>query len=205
MLEKTLQSPLNCKEIQPVHPKGAQSWVFIGRTEAEATWCEGLTHWKRPWCWERLRAGGEGDDRGWEGWKTSHSQWTWVWVNSGSWWWTGRSAELWFMGSQIVGHDWTELNLINRIFNIKTNTFPIQTSRWWNILLIDYWIKFTNTLFMVFIIIFTFFFSWWRYMMCGILFLSLCTEPMPFVLETQSLDQWTTREFPIDLFNKVVL
>ena len=71
VLEKTLESPLTCKEIQPVHRKGDQSWIFIGRTDAEAelssntlaTRCEKLTHWKRPWCWERLKAGGEGDDR----------------------------------------------------------------------------------------------------------------------------------------------
>ena len=71
VLEKTLESALDCKEIQPVHPKGDQSWIFIGRTDAEAetlaTWCEELTHLKRPWCWERLRAGGERDDRGWDG------------------------------------------------------------------------------------------------------------------------------------------
>ena len=76
-----------------------------------ATWCEELTHWKRPWCWERLRAWGEGDDRGWDGWMASLAQWTWVWVDSRSWWWTGRPGALWFMGSQRVGHDWaTELN-----------------------------------------------------------------------------------------------
>ena len=64
-----------------------------------------------PWCWERLRAGGEGDDRGWAGWMASPTQWTWIWVDSGSWWWTGRPGVLWFMGSQRVGHDWvTELN-----------------------------------------------------------------------------------------------
>ena len=71
VLEKTLESPLDCKEIQPVHSKGDQSWVFTGRTDAEdetlITWCEELTHWKRPGCWERLRAGGEGGDRGWDG------------------------------------------------------------------------------------------------------------------------------------------
>ena len=85
VLEKTLESPWDCKEIQPVHPKGDQSWVFIGRTDVEAEtpiqlaiWCEELTHWKRPWCWERLRAGGEGDDRGWDGWTASPTQWTWV-------------------------------------------------------------------------------------------------------------------------------
>ena len=72
------------------------------------TCCEELTHLKRPWCWERLRAGGEGDDRGWDGWMASPTQWTWVWVNSGSWWWTGRPGVLWFMGSQRVRHDWAD-------------------------------------------------------------------------------------------------
>ena len=63
------------------------------------------------WCWEGVGAGGEGDDRGWDGWMASQTQWTWVWVNSGSWWWTGRPGILRFMGSQRVGHDWaTELN-----------------------------------------------------------------------------------------------
>ena len=60
---------------------------------------------EKPWCWERLRAGGEGDDRAWDGWRASLTQWTWIWVNSGSWWWTGRLAVLGFMGSQWVGHD----------------------------------------------------------------------------------------------------
>ena len=76
-----------------------------------ATWYEELTHLKRPWCWERLRAGGEGDDRGWDGWMASLTQRTWVWVDSGSWWWAGRPGMLWFMGSQRVRHDWaTKLN-----------------------------------------------------------------------------------------------
>ena len=90
VLEKTLESPLDCKEIQPVHPKGDQSWVFIGRTDAEAetpntlaTSCKELTHWKRPWCWERLKAGGEGVNKEWDGWMASPTRWTWVWVNSG--------------------------------------------------------------------------------------------------------------------------
>ena len=75
-----------------------------------ASW-EELTYWKRLWCCEGLGAGGEGDDRGWDGWMASLTRWTWVWVNSGSWWWTGRPGVLWFMGSQRVGHDWaTELN-----------------------------------------------------------------------------------------------
>ena len=91
VLEKTLESPLDCSEIQPVHPKGNQSWLFNGRTDAEAetstlaTWCEELTHWKRPWCCERLRAVGEGDDWEWDGWMATLTLWTWVWVNSGSW------------------------------------------------------------------------------------------------------------------------
>ena len=75
-----------------------------------ATSCEELSFWKRPWCWEGLGVGGEGDDRGWEGWMASPTRWTWVGVNSGSWWWTGRPGMLRFMGSQRVGHDWvTEL------------------------------------------------------------------------------------------------
>ena len=121
VLEKTLESPLDCKEIQPVHSKGNQSWIFIGRTDAEAethtlaTWREELTHLKRPWCWERWKAGGEGDKRGGEDWMASPTQRTWVWVNSGSWWWTGRPGVLQSMGSQRVGHDWaTELNWHDR-------------------------------------------------------------------------------------------
>ena len=98
-------------------PKGDQSWVFIGRTDAEAEtpvlWPPDAESWLiwKDWCWERLRAGGEGDDRGWDGWLASPTQWTWVWVNSGSWWWTGRPGVLRFMGSQRVGQDWaTKLN-----------------------------------------------------------------------------------------------
>ena len=101
VLDKTLESPLDCKEIQPVHPKGDQSWVFLGRTDVEAetpvVWPPDaeLTHLKRPWCWERFKVGGEGDDRGWDGWMASLTQWTWLWVGSGSWWWTGRPGHLW--------------------------------------------------------------------------------------------------------------
>ena len=65
-----------------------------------------VTHWKGLWCWEGLGAGGEGDDRGWDGWMSSLTRWTWVWVNSGSWWWTWRPGVLWFMRSQRIGHDW---------------------------------------------------------------------------------------------------
>ena len=120
VMEKTVESPLDCKEIQPVHPIWDQSWVFIGRTDAEAEtpilWpphvSEELTHWKRPWCWEGLGAGGEGDDWGWDGWMASPTWWIWVWVNSGSLWWTGRPGVLRFMGSERVGtteqQNWTD-------------------------------------------------------------------------------------------------
>ena len=112
VLGKTLETPLNCKEIKPINPKGNQSWIFIGRTDAEAeipntlaTWCEELTHLKRPWCWERLKAGGEGDDRGWDGWMASLTEWSWIWASFESWWWTGRPGVLQSMGSQRVGHN----------------------------------------------------------------------------------------------------
>ena len=87
-----------------------EDWSWNWNSNTLATWFEELTHLKRPWCWERLKAG-EGDDRGWDGWMALPTQWTWVWVNSGSWWWIGRPDVLWFMGLQRVGHDWaTELN-----------------------------------------------------------------------------------------------
>ena len=129
VLEKTLESPLVSKEIQPVHPKGNQPWIYIGRADAEAeapvlqppdakSSSSKRAHLlKRPWCWERLKAGGEGDDRGWDGWMASPTWWTWVWLDSrcltklqvlrG----TGMPGMLCFMGSQRFGHDWaTELN-----------------------------------------------------------------------------------------------
>ena len=119
VLERTLENPLDCKEIQPVHPKGNQSWIVIHwknwcwswNCNTLATWCEELTHWERPWCWERLKVGGEGDDKAWDGWMASPTQCTWVWVDSRSWWWTGRPGVLQSMGLQRVGHNWaTELN-----------------------------------------------------------------------------------------------
>ena len=155
VLEKTLESPVYCKEIKPVSPKRHQPWIFIlekemathysilpgeshgqrslagyspwGLKESVMTgdlalsvhwkdcrwssnllsiWCEELTQLKRPWCWERLKVGGEGDDRGWDGWMASLTQWTWVWVNSRRWWWTGRPGLLQSMGSQ----SWTQLS-----------------------------------------------------------------------------------------------
>ena len=117
VLEKTLESPLDFKEIQPVLPKGDQFWVFIGKTDLEAetpilrppdvkSWLIGKdTDAGKDW--------GQEDKgmTGWDNWIASPIRWTYVWVDSGSWWWTGRLGMLWFMGSQRVGHDWvTELN-----------------------------------------------------------------------------------------------
>ena len=99
------------KEINPdIHWK---DWCWSSNTLA--TWCEEPTHWKRPWCWKRLRAG-EGDNRGWDGWMASLTQWTWVWVNSGGWWWTGRPGMLQSMGSKswIQFSNWTATSLPNQ-------------------------------------------------------------------------------------------
>ena len=93
-------------------------WCWSWNSNTSATSCEELTHLKRPWCWERLRAGVEGDARGWDGWMASPTQWSWVWVDSGSCWWTGRSGMLRFMESQSRTRlsDWTELNWIMYLF-----------------------------------------------------------------------------------------
>ena len=96
------------KEISPGY---SLEGLMLKLKNTLATWCEELTHLKRSWCWERLKAGGEGDDRGWDGWMASLTQRTWVWVNSGSCWWTGKPGMLQSMVSQRVGHNWaTELN-----------------------------------------------------------------------------------------------
>ena len=88
-----------------------KDWCWSWNSNTLATWWEELTHWKRPWCWEGFEAGGEGDDRARDGWMASLIQWTRVWVDSRSWWWTGMPGVLRFMGSQRVGHNWvTELN-----------------------------------------------------------------------------------------------
>ena len=120
VLDKTLESPLDCKEIQPVHSEGDQPWDFFGRNDAKA---------KTPVLWpphaKSWLIGKDSDvGRGWgqkekgmtkdemAGWMASLTRWTWVWVNSGSWWWTGRPVVLRFMESQRVGHDWTETQLL---------------------------------------------------------------------------------------------
>ena len=100
VLEKTLDSPLDCKAIQPLHPKGNQSWILLKglmpklKLQYFGHLMQRLTHWKRSCCWERLKVGGGGDNRGWDGWIASPTQWTWVWVNSRSWWWTGKPSVL---------------------------------------------------------------------------------------------------------------
>ena len=131
LLEKTLESVVVFKEIQPVHPKGDQSWIFFWRTDVEAetpilaTWYEELTHLIRPWCWERLKAGRESNDRGLEGWMASLAQWTRVWENSGSCWGTEMRGMLQSMGSQRVAHDWvTELNWYIYVSSWSLNSDP---------------------------------------------------------------------------------
>ena len=92
------------KEISPdIHWK---DWCCSWKSDTLATWCKELTNLKRPWCWERLKVGGEGDNRGGHGWMASLTLRTWVWASSGSWWWTGRPGMLQSMGLQRVGHDW---------------------------------------------------------------------------------------------------
>ena len=135
VLEKTLESPLDCKEIQPVHSEGDQPWDFFGRnyakTETPVLWPPHEKRWLigkdfdagRDWGQEKKGT------RGWDGWMLSPTRWTWVWVNPGRWWWTGRPGVLQFMGSQRVGHDWVnELNcylnglvVFTTFFNLSLN------------------------------------------------------------------------------------
>ena len=112
VLEKTLVSPLDCKESQPVHPKGNQSWILIGKTDVEAEtpilWPPDVKYWltgkspgaRKDWRWE------EKGETGWDGWMASLTRWTWVWASSGRWWRTGKPGVLQSMGSQRVRHDW---------------------------------------------------------------------------------------------------
>ena len=89
--------------LKEISPENSLEWLMLKlKLHTLATWCEEPTHLKRPWCWERLKVGEEGDNRGWDGWMVSPTQWTWVWVNYGSWWWTGGPGMLQSMGSQKV-------------------------------------------------------------------------------------------------------
>ena len=121
VLEKTLEescgqqgdptSPSQRKSVLNIHWK---DWCWSWNSNTLATWCKELTHLthlKRPWYWARLKVGGEGDDREWDGWMASLTCWTWVWASSRRWWWMGKLDMLWSMGLQRVWHDWvTELN-----------------------------------------------------------------------------------------------
>ena len=122
VLEKTLESPLDSRRsnqsiLKKISPEYSwKVWRWSWNSNTLATWCKEMIHLKRLWCWERLKVGVKGDDGGWDGWITSPTKWTWTWVNSGSWWWTGRPGVLQSTGSQRVRHDWaTELNWTDRI------------------------------------------------------------------------------------------
>ena len=109
------------KEIIPEY--SLEDWCWRWNSNTLATWCEERTHWKRPCCWERLKAGGAGDDREWDGWMASPMQWTWIWVGSGSWWWAEKPGVLHSMGSERVRHNWaTELNWTGLC---STSGFPV--------------------------------------------------------------------------------
>ena len=134
VLEKTLENPLDRKKIKPVNPKGNhltlnthwKDWCWSWSSNTLATWWEQLIHWKRPWCWERSRVGGEGDDRGWDGWMASPTQWAWIWVDSRSWWWAGRAVCCGPWGHKELDQlsDWTELNKPEPL--ARTNMWPAQ-------------------------------------------------------------------------------
>ena len=137
---RRLLSLLDCKEIQPVHPKGNQFWIFIGRTDAEAEtpilWPPDVKNWLigKDWCWERLKAGGEGDDRGWDGWMASPTLQTWVWASFGSWWWTGKPGVLQSEGCK--ESDMTEqLNwsgVKQKFIVLRKRINPqLNTNSWW--------------------------------------------------------------------------
>ena len=101
-----------------------KDWGWSWSSKTLGSWCEELTHWKRPWCWERLKAGGDGDDRGWDGWMASPSRWMWVWASSRRWWRTGKPAVLQSTGSQRIGRDWrTTPHKISLPTSEDTNTF----------------------------------------------------------------------------------
>ena len=117
VLEKTLESPLDCNKIQPTHLKGSQSWCSLEglmlklKLQYFGHMVQRADSFEKTLMLGKIEGGRKGDDRGWDGWMASPTQWTWVWVNSGSWWQTGKLGVLWFMWSQRLGHDWaTELN-----------------------------------------------------------------------------------------------
>jgi len=142
VLQETLENLLDCKEIQPVHPKGDHLSVFLGRTDVEAEtpifWRTELKHWL---IWKdpdlgKIEVGREGDNRGWDGWMASPTQWTWIWVDSGSWWSTGKPGVLLSMRLQRVGHDWvTELNWSKLSVYISIPSSQLKINIWLFIIL----------------------------------------------------------------------
>ena len=105
-----------------------KDWCWSWNSNTLATWWEEPTHWKRPWCWERLKEARKGDDRGWAGWMASLTGWTWVWVGSGSWWWTGKPGMLTSVGSQRVGHD-SATELTHKTVNCRPKYPDINCSK----------------------------------------------------------------------------
>ena len=138
---RLLRVPWTAKRSNQSIPKSVlnmhwKDWCWSWNSNPLATWCEELTHWKWLLWWEILKAGGEGDDREWDGWMASPTRWTWVWVNSRNWWWIGRPGVLQFMGSQRVGHDWvTERNWTVISWNYKLKCKNIKllclTGEYW--------------------------------------------------------------------------
>ena len=128
VLEKTLESRLDCKEIKWVNPKGNQSWIFTGSTDAEAQapifWPPDKKSWlvkKRPWCWERLKARGEGDNRGWDGWMASPTRWTWVWASSRIWLGVGKPGMLQSLQSLRIRYNWVTEQQMSYLGSFKSS------------------------------------------------------------------------------------
>ena len=119
--------PTSWKSSLNIHWK---DWCWNWSSSTLATWCEEPTHWKRPSCWERLKAGGEGHDRRWDGWMASPTQWTGVWASSGNWWWTGRPGVLQSMGSQRGRHDHKEGDMTERLKTPSTAQTETSQGAW---------------------------------------------------------------------------
>ena len=116
-----------------------KDWCWSWNSKTLATWCEELTHQKRPWCWERLMTGGERGDRGWDGWMASSTLWIWVWASYKSWWWARKPCMLQSMGLQKIGHNWVnELNWTEHYLEVD-----FFTNRSWS----QTWVLFSSNLF----------------------------------------------------------
>ena len=133
VLQKTLESPLDSKETKPINPKEStqnihwKDWCWSWSSNTLATWCEELTYWESPWCWERLKAGGKGDNRGWGGWMTS-TQWMWVWASCGRQQKRGKPGVLQSMGLQRVGPNWVTEQLLWKLLQATLYLLPFKLS-----------------------------------------------------------------------------